>query len=167
MDRKIYLLTSGSYSDYRVEAAFANEEDAKAVAKSQDTYHRDAGFDVEEYVIYESIPERRVKYEVSADHRAANVIRAHHGGPATSEVEGGWSLWESSRPLWPWEWDIPANCRAKSHTGNLDLTPAPNGRIRDERWWFRVDGWDEEAVRKVVYDTITRCKAVLADQALP
>lgn len=139
---KVYALSSGSYSDYRVEAIFRNKADAQAVAATEGFY-----YDVEEYVILEEPAKQRMLYTIHADRRSG------YGRNWTSEVEGGWKLAEVKRLVWPWDCTHRGNLRAKI------VHKADRAKGYDDLW-FTVEGWDEEACRKVVYDTITKLKAI-------
>jgi hypothetical protein len=147
---KVYLLTEGSYSDYRVNVAFRNKADADAVAATEDSY-----FDVEEYDLLDEVPVRRMLYAVHADRRPL----AHRGrtseveGGWTSEVEGGWRIVETQRLVWPWDCAHPKNLRAK-------ITSKASSAAKFDNLWFSVEGWDGEACRKVAFDTITKLKAI-------
>jgi hypothetical protein len=86
---KVYGLSRGDYSDYRVCAIFKNRADAEAVGP---------GFnEVEEYDLMESPPEKRVVYY------------AHAQAP-------GWEVSEQKRVEWPWDTDfLPDNGRPFVH----------------------------------------------------
>ena len=145
---KIFALSSGSYSDYKVNALFRNEDDAKAVIATQDY-----GFEIEEYDLFEETPKRRMLYHITASRR-------NNGLRWTSEIEGGWRLAEWDRLVWPWDCSHPKNLRAK-------ITYKAPSNYGYDNLWFTVEGWDGEACRKVVYDTITKLKAIhegVADQ---
>jgi hypothetical protein len=139
---KVYLLTEGSYSDYRVNAVFRNKVDADAVAGTEGNY-----YDVEEYDLLDEVPVRRRLYTIHADRRRS-ALRDW-----TSEVDGGWMLEERSRLVWPWDCGHPKNLRAK-------ITYKASSAAKFDDLWFTVEGWDEEACRKVVFDTITKLKAI-------
>ena len=145
---KIFALSSGSYSEYRINALFRNEDDAKAGIATEDY-----GFEIEEYDLLEETPKRRMQYTITASRR-------DNGLRWTSEIEGGWRLSELERLVWPWDSDLPKNLRAK-------ITHKAQSNYGYESMWFTVEGWDGEACRKVVYDTITKLKAIhegVADQ---
>ena len=139
---KVFALSSGSYSDYRVNAIFRNEVDAKAVAETEGWY-----YDVEEYELYEETPVQRMLFTIHADRRRSA------GREWTSEVESGWRLEERQRLVWPWDCTHPKNLRAK-------IIAKAGSAAKFDDLWFTVEGWDEEACRKVVFDTITRLKAI-------
>lgn len=56
---KVYIATSGCYSDYSIDNVFLNEEDAQAYA----ALNSDAG--VESYELHEGPVERRVRYRLT------------------------------------------------------------------------------------------------------
>lgn len=61
MSEKVYVVTRGSYSDYRIMAVFADPELAKAHASS-------VGGEVEEYPLFEQSPKRTAVYFKSTGH---------------------------------------------------------------------------------------------------
>jgi len=63
MSAKVYVVTRGSYSDYRIEACFTDKALAEAHASK-------AGGEVEEYPLFERMPRRVSVYFKSTGHYA-------------------------------------------------------------------------------------------------
>ena len=57
----VYIVTAGSYDDYRIDAVFTNKSDAQAFARDYDASER---ADVEEWPLYSSFAEAPVKSRV-------------------------------------------------------------------------------------------------------
>lgn len=68
MIRKVYISTSGAYSDYSVEAAYLNEEDAKNCPK---------GDDYLELVLNDGPMDLRTRYHASWDTRFQATQKIH------------------------------------------------------------------------------------------
>lgn len=124
---KVYLASSGSYSDYRVLGIFAREEDAEAYELSED---------VEEYEVHEGPQEVR----------AWRKLNWYPDQPEP-EYETNWS-WGPCKTPNPYE---------DTHPERRDYDGRPNRvehrwtRYRGERGsgHLEVCGWDIERIRKV------------------
>ena len=73
--RKVWIVTEGSYSDYRVRAAFTTKEAADAV-----------GGQMEEFVIYDGVP-RKVQWHSRELIQGREVRRDGLDWPWSTEVE--------------------------------------------------------------------------------
>jgi hypothetical protein len=145
-DKSVYAATSGFYSDYRVHALFETKELAEEVANIDNAGKGGWGdMSVEGFVLYDAVPQRRVKHTLTV------ADRKDHWSGESIPLEGGWFVGEVERLLWPWDFDIPKNCRAKVNRHGLKM----------KKGWrtFSVEGWDKDACKKAVYDTLTQIKA--------
>jgi hypothetical protein len=74
---KIYIVTSGSYSDYSIDEVFAHKADAERYAATT------TDSDVEEYELHESLPAERV----TVYRMIATVTRAGASSPYEAEYQ--------------------------------------------------------------------------------
>lgn len=139
-EKRVWAVSSGSYSDYRVHAVFSSEEAADAVCAAENRGSSYGDYGVEEYVLYDKAPERFVEYTVTVGRRPEDRF-----GDPTSAIDGGFYLWESERLVWPWEASTSKNMRPTA--------------TRYGRDGITVRGRDAESVRKTVHDAIARVKA--------
>lgn len=80
MSTTIYVVTSGCYSDYRIQGVFSTRELAEKLA----AHHKSNSGDVEEYVLdKKSLPEGMFKYQVVFD-REGNT-RVYQQAPSEEE----------------------------------------------------------------------------------
>lgn len=88
--KKVYLISSGEYSDYGIVAVFANEADADAVAEVHNKDRRYDKYRIEEYDLYEAPVEPILVYWKQ------EAPYASKDGPA-GRIESGSDL------AWPWD----------------------------------------------------------------
>jgi hypothetical protein len=63
--RKIYIVTSGSYSDYSIRTVFESEEKANEFVETKNRKSGYTDYDIEEYVIADSVEDYKLEdYEV-------------------------------------------------------------------------------------------------------
>lgn len=130
MSKYIYLVTTGTYSDYRVRAAFASKKRADAWVKAlqqpeddEDGYAWDSDARVERYEILSAVPQRVKYYNMSVT--IWDSGRVEEGRVHVSEQ---WDI--DAGPPVTWRW-----VRAPVHDGK-------GGRLD-------VDGTDRDRVAKV------------------
>jgi hypothetical protein len=138
--RKIWAVSSGSYSDYGVHAMFETEELAKAVA-GYDNY-----YDVEEFILYDEVPAKVPRYTVYVAQTKSLQSWGMDRDADTVAIEGGWHILERNRQEWPWDWDPPTKRPQFRGTSVHD-----NYR---GRWTFFYEGRDGGQCRKAAYDKI-------------
>jgi hypothetical protein len=120
---KVWIATSGSYSDYRIEHVFLNEEDANAYTEA--CY--DGGY--ASYEVHEGPIQKRPYYELTWwPHEPDQSEPRERANPWTHSYKGDYIPSEHPKPA-KHEWHKP--------TGNN-----PEG-------FLRVEGFDHEAVLKV------------------
>lgn len=116
---KVYLATSGEYSDYRVRHVFAREEDAEAYA---------LGDGVEEFEVREWPVEVRAWHELTWHPSQPDRERSHPQGGNPQIHSAGLR-------------DFDGDERHAEHTWSFPQTPTLA--------WLRVGGWDLGRVKKV------------------
>lgn len=125
----IYIVTSGSYSDYSINEVFANKADAERYAA---TVAYDEGH-VEEYELRESLPaEQRTLHQMSTGITADGARNAH----------------EIQYDVFPGIGGTPKNDRPK-----VTIERGPHG---DRPTWIsvRVAGYDLTMVRQAFSDAV-------------
>ncbi len=139
-DRRVWLVVTGSYSDYRVECAAASEADAKQIAATINAWWRSYEDAHVKSVPLVTPPVHRVTiYMVSVTVWDDGLIQHHQ-------------LWQDAR--WPWEYEASRPVRwrwvrAPMHEGK-------GGRLD-------VTGTDRELVFRVASD---RAAMIHADPVL-
>jgi hypothetical protein len=139
---KVYIATSGSYSDYRINQVFLHEEDARAYAEKRNGGSwEESSWD--EYEVHEGSVERRTKYYLwwhpyLADREASSNAT---GNPEISNYS-------------PEDYD--GNDRPKVKWMGLDSRD-PHGF--GPRATLVVEGWSKQDVLKVYSDERARYKA--------
>jgi hypothetical protein len=121
---KVYVVTTGSYSDYSIEAVFADRGLAEAHQAAVDVANEVAEFDV-----LTEAPTKFLVYNKSNN--------THHGRGV------------------PHEWSYEAWSYNRGIYKRADVTKYR----RQDMTIVRVQGWDEEAVRKAYADALTRVEA--------
>lgn len=138
MIRKVWAVSSGSYSDYRVHAIFSTE------AAAQKAHETDTFLDVEEYELYDDVPERQVSYHIRATRNRAGLRFDSN----VTMVEGGWYISEWQNVNWPWDYSYHKTKRPEFTSSYID-----NIKHKDN-WTFQFSGSDQQAVRRAVYDKV-------------
>lgn len=120
---KVYVATSGSYSDYGIDHVFARKEDAEAYASSSDEGS------VREFHVSTAPVERRAYYRL------------------------GWRAYDDDGPDNPWEFvfegeDYPADATDRPASRWVRGNAGPHRPMHT----LMVEGWDREAVRKAYQD---------------
>ena len=72
MDKKIYIVTSGEYSDYFINAVFSTKEKAEEYIQQHGTDYR-----IEEYVVDEEIKKENKLWHIAFDIKNNNLQSAH------------------------------------------------------------------------------------------
>lgn len=144
--KTIWALTSGAYSDYRVDALFETKELAEAVMRLDPSY-----YELTSFPLHQQMPVRSMHHQIGVQRRAP-----WSGQTGVTEIRGGWWLIEVSRPEWPWDWS-PVRLR-----GTGDLKPR-TGFSRD-LVRFTYEGTDREACLKAAHDKIREWNDIWADQ---
>jgi hypothetical protein len=121
---KVYIATSGSYSDYRIDQVFLNEEDARAYAETQ----REGDWD--EWEVSEGPVERRTRFRLTW-----HTDRPESAGRFSNP-------WTTAYPE-----DYDGNNRPEC-TWSKTFSYVEENR----RDILRVEGWSEEEVLKVYSD---------------
>lgn len=62
---KVYIITSGEYSDYHIEGVFLDKKKAEAFSKKASTDHYGANYDIEEFDTDDEMDMSRLPYHVS------------------------------------------------------------------------------------------------------
>lgn len=140
----IYLLTSGQYSDYSVDAAFTTRAEAERAAELHEKDKRWGDARVEEYVLYDRCPDFTTVYKVG--------VRLYEDG--TTDMD------EDVRTHLPWNhFDGPhLNGRPKVSSGRwFSSTTHPKKNI-----YISGYGSTLESTRKAVFDRVAQEKAKLA-----
>ena len=129
---KVYIVTSGAYSDYAIEEVFDNYEDAEKYIclYNNDGYH---GMRIEEYDIYKNAELKNVKvhYGISFIMRENRIISfdiVYENKPIETNINGS------------------EHTYSKSYYGILPLS---------DRNIFK----DKDVVKKIVYDAVAKFKA--------
>ena len=90
---KVYVLTEGEYSDYRVNAVFSSQTAANAAKDAG------AGESIEEFELYDAVPPQTILYI----HERLNGRESRR-----AEIRWPWDIWQdpapSERPRF-YEWD--------------------------------------------------------------
>lgn len=148
--RKIWAVSSGEYSDYRVEAMFETKELAEEVAKLD-------AFEVEEYTVYDAVPSKVGQHIIYVSQKTSAWSMGDD--PATVAVDGGWFILERHFERWPWDY-APADTRPRLSATYMHDT-------HRGRWAFFYEGPNVDTVRRAVYDKIREMdeRARLLDMA--
>lgn len=124
---KVYIATSGSYSDYRIDNVFLNEADAKAYTDAQIHGRSWADASYDEWDVHEGPVERRTKYSLMwwphlPDKESSSTALPN---PYTRDYTEDWS---------------PVVTQLKHYWDHIDVHDFDV---------LHVEGWDKQAVLKV------------------
>lgn len=148
MSDKIYLVTAGSYSDYRVVIACATKELAKEIAANGGGLSSD-GWSVEEYTLLHETPQHKI---------LCKMIAWLHWSPMRIEVredkKGVWGFEEATG-----EWGEPV-CIAWTNPRMLDSPIRKKYQL--DAPVVLVSGYDEERVRKAFAERLAEVKVQIA-----
>jgi hypothetical protein len=132
----IWLLASGSYSDYRIHAAFAAKDMAEAVQTASVAHE---AYDIEYREIFDSMPERRMLY----------VMRVQRGTGADWGAVEEWTIL-----TWPWSDEYPTTDRPK-----VKLTPLRKSAGLTGYQMLLATGRNQQAVRQAFSDRLAQARA--------
>jgi hypothetical protein len=140
---KIYAVTTGSYSDYRVKALFTSKKLAKAAAEATaadtESWYGDAS--VETFHIYDEVPEKATAWYYQANLWDDGTVTEER---LTSDTALPWNLLWGEAPARP----------------SVRFVRAPIHKNKGGR--LEVRGSDEQAVKQAFSDNKAR---ILAEKA--
>ena len=82
MEKKIYIVTSGDYSDYRIERVFSTKEKANEFVQQHGTDYR-----IEEYVVDEEIKKEQKLWLIAFDTKNNKLLSAVSHAPNDCNIE--------------------------------------------------------------------------------
>lgn len=131
--RTVWALTSGSYSDYGIEAIFTTEKAALAASKLKEDEYDWHDYNVESFILYDEVPEEVTLYEM-----VEVIVDGSPSYVSTTKV--------TSKTKYPWMflWGTP---RARPH---VRYVRAPVYKGKAGR--LEVHGNDKQAVQQAFSD---------------
>lgn len=143
--KKVWLVTEGIYSDYRVVAVFADEDIAREFAKSPQQQ-------VEGFTLFDELPRKHTLY------RQRLIVRGQKNGQIRVREE------EAERVTYP---DLEYGYHKRGPQPIVKATTredligelAQNRRVSPGSVLVRVEGFDKDRVDKSFRDRVAKAKA--------
>ena len=147
MTAKVWLVTTGEYSDYRVVSAFTTEELANSYAEHYPGSYGRGHAEVEEYDLCSELPALNQWTTLTTYVRADGSI---HDQGASDVVEWHWA---DEKP------SLPARAQVNAYNGGYIWSMEPAGR---PLVGVTTEGTDHERVRKVHCEALAMTRAEAA-----
>lgn len=161
---KVWLVSTGEYSDFRIRAAYATEELARSVAYDINGGQEWGSAEVHEFEVEQEPPHRLVVREMSINYRLMHQLHTDHfhtpdpdpfDCPQTNilrQVEP----YDAKRVYFSWDGPVAAK------DVDVRVTDFRPHRAEIGVW---VEGTDHERVARVFYDEAAKAKARLSGVA--